>query len=106
MKAAFALIVVVLALVLVTVASARRPSPATVAFWDRVAACETHGTWSGLGSTYQGGLGFYRTTWDWWARETGYYGRYPDAGMAPRLVQIEVADYGYRHYGNGWGCIR
>jgi len=78
--------------------------PSTVAYWDRVAECETHSTWRGLGHTYQGGLGFYWSTWDWWARELGLLRQYPDAGLAPRLVQIRVADYGRRVHGGYWGC--
>jgi hypothetical protein len=76
----------------------------TVAYWDRVAQCETGSTWRGLGRTYQGGLGFYWATWDWWARELGLHRRYPDAGLAPRLVQIRVADYGLRVHRGYWGC--
>ena len=85
--------------------AARRLSPATIAFWDRVAYCETGSRWGGLGSTYQGGLGFYYTTWNWWASELGLLARYPDAGDAPRLVQIQVADYGRRVHHGYWGCI-
>src|SRR5215471_5704172 len=74
--------------------AAGAPLPhSTVAYWDRVAACETGGRWRGLGATYQGGLGIYAATWDWWAGELGLERRYPDAGDAPRLVQIRVADY-------------
>lgn len=79
-------------------------SKATIAYWDRVAHCETQSHWRGLGSTYQGGLGFFYTTWDWWARELGLAHRYPDAGLAPRLVQIRVADYGRRVHHGYWGC--
>jgi hypothetical protein len=105
-QALSALAVALLLAVVVTPASGSRPlSAATIAFWTRVAQCETGATWSGLGSTYQGGLGFYRTTWDAWAREMGVYDRYPDAGMAPRLTQIAVADYGYRVHGGYWGCL-
>lgn len=91
--------------------SAARPlSPAAIAFWDRVAHCEqplgAGARWSHPGPTYQGGLGFYFSTWDWWARELGLHRRYPDAGDAPRLVQIRVADYGRRVHRGYWGCIR
>jgi resuscitation-promoting factor RpfA len=79
-------------------------SQATVAYWDGVAACETGGAWRGLGPVYQGGLGFYSATWDWWAGELGLERRYPDAGDAPRLVQIRVADYGRRVHAGYWGC--
>ena len=70
-----------------------------------MARCETGSRWGGLGATYQGGLGIYYTTWDWWARELGVLARYPDAGDAPRLVQIQVADYGRRVHHGYWGCI-
>lgn len=83
--------------------SAPLPS-STIAYWDGVAQCETGGHWRGLGSTYQGGLGFYASTWDEWARELGLDRRYPDAGDAPRLVQIRVADYGARVHDGYWGC--
>ena len=83
-------------------ASARAES---VAFWRAVARCETGSHWRGLGPTYQGGLGIYWATWDWWARELGLERRYPDAGLAPALVQIRVADYGYRVHRGYWGCI-
>ncbi len=102
----------VLVLLLATAASsradrlapARELAPATIAYWDRVAACETGSSWRGLGSTYQGGLGIYWATWDTWARELGLQARYPDAGDAPRLVQIRVADYGRRVHRGYWGC--
>jgi hypothetical protein len=80
-------------------------SASTIAFWDGVAKCETGSSWRGLGSTYQGGLGIYSRTWDWWAGELGLDRRYPDAGDAPRLVQIRVADYGRRVHNGGWGCL-
>lgn len=80
-------------------------SDSTVAFWTRVAECETGGAWRGLGSVYQGGLGIYYRTWDWWAKELGLWSQYPDAGLAPRLVQIRVADYGRRIHRGYWGCL-
>jgi len=79
-------------------------TPATVAYWDRVAQCETGRRWQAPGPTYQGGVGFYWATWDWWARELGLHRRYPDAHLAPRLVQIRVADYGRRVHRGYWGC--
>ena len=81
-------------------------SSSAIAFWDGVAQCETGSHWRGLGPTYQGGLGIYSSTWDWWAGELGLDRRYPDAGDAPRLVQIRVADYGRRVHAGAWGCIR
>jgi hypothetical protein len=96
------------AFVVVSVARGARPPALTradVAYWDRVADCETGSTWRGLGATYQGGLGFYWATWDWWARELGLQARYPDAGLAPRLVQIRVAKYGRLEHRGYWGCL-
>jgi Transglycosylase-like domain len=110
--AAIILLAVVLFFVLMLIdgaiaeaSSSSRLSPSTIAFWDGVARCETGSTWTGLGSTYQGGLGIYAPNWDRWAGELGLERRYPDAGDAPRLVQIRVAEYGLEH-GAGWGCIR
>jgi Transglycosylase-like domain len=71
--------------------------------WYRVAACETHYNWDAAG-TYQGGLGFYYKTWDWWAGELGF-SAYRSAGDAPPWVQIQVAQYGYSKYHGYWGCI-
>jgi hypothetical protein len=98
------------AIALVRAAAAEASSSApltrsTIAFWDRVAQCETGSDWRGLGSTYQGGLGIYASTWDSWATELGLEARYPDAGDAPRLVQIRVADYGRRVHRGYWGCL-
>lgn len=76
-----------------------------MAFWDRVQHCEEPTTgWSTRGSTYSGGVGFYNSTWSYWAGKLGLARRYPNASDAPRLVQITVAEYGYQHRGY-WGCI-
>lgn len=79
----------------------------TIAAWQRVASCETGATWSGLGATYQGGLGIWYGNWDRWARHFGLSGRYPDAGDAPAIVQIRLADWAYRHESPRpyWGCF-
>jgi len=87
--------------VVITPASGARSS-----WWDRLAACETGSRWEGLGSTYQGGLGVWYGNWDRWARRFGLSARYPDAGDAPRSVQIALASWAYynerpRPY---WGC--
>jgi hypothetical protein len=81
-------------------------SPDRIAFWDRIANCETGGNWRMSGSTYEGGVGFAGTTWRWWARELGLLARYPHANLAPRLVQIRVAEYGLTRYRGYWGCNR
>jgi hypothetical protein len=102
-RAAIAAAVSAVALVAVPAAPAEL-SRSTVAYWRGIARCETGAHWRGLGPVYQGGLGIYWATWDWWARELGLERRYPDAGDAPALVQIRVADYGYRVHGGYWGC--
>lgn len=93
--------------------------PETIRAWERVAQCETGGVlgyplwdWgkyrhrSSLeGSKYEGGVGFYWGTWDWWAGELGLIKKYPHAYDAPKLVQIRVADYGLRVHNGYWGCL-
>lgn len=85
-------------------------------FWINVGQCEQPGAgafgvnWSMPGPTYQGGLGFYSTTWKMWASELKpggrtVYERFPNAGLAPMRVQIWVAEHGLTTDGNGWGCI-
>lgn len=103
-----ALIALVIALVLgvvITPASgARALTPQQVKYWTAIAACETGGNWAMSGSTYEGGVGFAVTTYRWWARELGYLARYPHAYMAPRLVQMQIAQYGLERYNGYWGC--
>jgi Transglycosylase-like domain len=98
-------VLVVVALLVIARAATAKLTPERLAFWDRVARCETGGNWQMRGSTYSGGLGFYNGTWSWWARELGVVSRYPTANLAPRLVQIRVAEYGYRVHRGYWGCI-
>jgi hypothetical protein len=88
----------------ITTDASAKLRPDVVAYWDRIARCETGGNWQMRGSTYSGGVGFYNRTYEWWARELGLLSRYPSANMAPRLVQIRVADYGWRRYRGYWGC--
>jgi hypothetical protein len=94
----------VLALVLASAAQAKL-NPEKINYWNRIHNCEQPSTWS-MGGTYQGGLGMYWSTWDWWAGELGLARRYPDAGHAPPIVQMRVADYGYRAHRGYWGCFR
>lgn len=76
-----------------------------IVFWTRVQGCEEGVTgWSTRGSRYEGGVGFAVTTWAEWSRELGLSGRYPHAYMAPPLVQMAVAEYGWRN-GGYWGTI-
>jgi hypothetical protein len=94
-------------------ASDGSPSGLLADFWRSVASCETGQRWDwgsrnrpGEGTTYQGGLGFYWATWDWWATELGLIRKYPHAYDAPANVQILVADHGYRRHRGYWGCFR
>jgi hypothetical protein len=101
--ASILLALLLLALVALTVARAAL-TPATIRYWEAIAACETHSNWGMRGPVYEGGLGFYVGTWRWWARELQLLARYPHAYMAPRIVQIRVADYGARVHRGYWGC--
>lgn len=69
--------------------------------WDRIAACETGGTWSMRGSSYSGGVGFANTTWNAFGGQEFA----SNAGLATREQQIIVAER-VRDYGGytGWGC--
>lgn len=91
-------------------------SQATLKYWIGVGRCEQRGNgifgvqWNFPGPKYQGGLGFYSGTWDWWASELNPGGRsvlsrFPNAGDAPWRVQIWVADYGLKTHNGYWGCI-
>ena len=71
----------------------------------RMHQCEQPGSWTVRGN-WQGGLGIYSGTWDTGVRELGLSSRYPDANMAPPMIQIAVADYGYRVHRWGWGCFK
>ena len=85
-------------------------------FWQRLAQCETAGRWNwgkyahsprrraSEGTTFEGGLGFYVSTWRQWAKSVHVLGRYPHAWMAPPVVQVKVAAYGLRR-GGYWGCL-
>lgn len=107
-------------IVLVIAAAARGAAhhprqPATPEFWIRDAICETGhnppywdwgkpGTGHGTPGGYEGGIGYYPSTWRWWAGKVGVLRRYPHAYMAPSWVQAKVAQYGLDHYGK-WGCV-
>lgn len=93
----------------------------TIAYWKKIGACETghiglpsdgpaRWDWGSKnrrseGRTYQGGVGFYHGTWDWWAKELKIHSRYPEAYKAPMLIQIMVADYGWKKHRGYWGCM-
>ena len=104
-RVALALLAAYMAALAVAVKAHAKLPAATIAFWDRVAACETGGNWRMHGSTYSGGVGFYNRTWEWWARELGLLHRFPSADRAPRLVQIRVAEYGLNTHRGYWGCL-
>jgi Transglycosylase-like domain len=99
------LTVYLLALAFAVKAAAKLPVE-RLAFWDRIAACETGSDWQMKGATYEGGVGFYVATWRWWASELGLLRRFPHAYLAPRLTQIRVAEYGLRNHDGYWGCNR
>lgn len=80
-------------------------SPSVVAYWERLHRCEQPSGWHGGFPRYPGGLGIYAPNWTWAARELGLLGRYPNGASAPPLVQIRVADYGYRAHRWYWGCF-
>ena len=83
-------------------------------FWLQVARCETGARWNwgkyagtaaqrpGEGTIFQGGLGFYASTWTLW--RTQIHVRYRLAWQAPPLVQVKVAAWGLEH-GGYWGCL-
>jgi hypothetical protein len=78
-------------------------TPERINYWERIHQCEQPDAWSHLQfSEYSGGLGISNGAWDWWAGELGLTKRYPTAGHAPRLVQIRVADYGWRIHRGSW----
>ena len=97
-----------IALVLAATAKATiaKLNPATVAYWNRMHNCEQPDSWSHLYyREYKGGLGISNGAWNWWAGELGLLRRYPTAGHAPPIVQIRVADFGWRKYRGNWGCM-
>jgi hypothetical protein len=79
-------------------------------FWRDLAHCETGGRWDwgrqhrpGEGHVFEGGLGFYASTWRRWSESLGI--RYEHAWQAPPAVQVLVASWGLAH-GGYWGCLR
>jgi hypothetical protein len=105
-QALLALAIALLLAIVITPASGSRPlSAATIAYWDKIGRCETGGNYQMHGSSFSGGLGFANSTYEWWADELGFLARYPSADLAPRLVQIRIADFGYRLYRGYWGCM-
>ena len=90
-------------------------------FWERLATCETghigapndgrpRWNWGALhrhleGKTFEGGVGFFSSTWRLWAGDLGLLPLYPHAYLAPPGVQVRVAEYGFAR-GGYWGCNR
>lgn len=91
---------------------AQRPAPVVKAkpsnhdLWLRVGRCERPGRgyggveWTNRGPYYEGGLGFARSSWDYY-KPKGY----PDnAGDATWRQQMVVANRLWSRAGWGWGC--
>lgn len=76
---------------------------ADVAYWDRMAQCETGGNWQHFPyGTWTGGLGIYNQTWIGWGG--GEFA--PTAGQATKEQQIIVADRIAADVGySAWGCV-
>ena len=79
-------------------------------FWRSLAHCETGGRWDwgsrhrpGEGPAFEGGLGFYSSTWTLWRQQLGV--SFVHAWQAPPEVQVTVAAWGLAH-GGYWGCLR
>ena len=78
-------------------------------FWQAVATCETGGRWDwgryrrpGEGTTYEGGVGFFRSSFQLWEHALGL--RFAHAWQASPAVQVRVARYGLS-VGGFWGCL-
>lgn len=107
MRKAVAVAVAVGALAAPGFAEARLP--ANYSTWIRIGRCEQPGKgyrgiyWSHPGPTYQGGLGFFYRTWDYY-KPRGYPA---DAGQATWRQQMRVANRVAASVGfTAWGCYR
>lgn len=83
----------------------------SVEWWYELGRCEQPGSgeggvnWTAGDSTYGGGLGFYRGTWDAYRGEAGIDVDEPD--QATPAQQIAVGRAVFAHHGAGaWGCSR
>lgn len=86
-----------------------RPMPQNYSLWIKIGRCEQPGPgyrgiyWRHPGPTYQGGLGFYYATWDYY-KPRGYPS---DAGQATWRQQMRVANRVAASVGfTAWGCYR
>jgi hypothetical protein len=80
--------------------------PDVIAYWQGpLHNCEQPSGWHGGFPRYPGGLGIYEPNWRSAARELGLLRRYPNGASAPILVQVRVADYGYRAHRWYWSCF-
>src|SRR5262245_22271128 len=115
-RARAAVVAVAAAALLGLAPTATAESSTVSVFWQRLAQCETAGRWDwgkfagtgrrrpAEGSTFEGGLGFYASTWRLGAKAVHVLGEYPHAWMAPPPVQVKVASYGLQR-GGYWGCL-
>jgi hypothetical protein len=97
-------------LILLALALAAPVEAGVPAFWRSLAQCETGSRWDwgkqhrpGEGPEFEGGLGFYASTWTLWRQQLGIAFRH--AWQAPPAVQVQVAAWGLAH-GGSWGCLR
>lgn len=86
-----------------------RPMPQNYSLWVKIGRCEQPGKgyrgvyWAHPGPTYQGGLGFFHRTWDYY-KPRGYPA---DAGQATWRQQMRVANRVAADVGfTAWGCYR
>lgn len=85
--------------VLIRESLTRTPKPkATIAFWDKLAVCETNSNWKD-GGKWAGGLGIYQGTWE----NFGGTEFAPSPGKATKKEQIIVA---HRISTQGYKTIR
>lgn len=87
---------------LAAVGTAGKLPPESVAFWNRLHACEEPGQWFQRGTRYVSGLGIYAPNWYRWAPHVG-------VRTAPWKTrpydQMRIADYGWRTERAWWGCF-
>ena len=102
-------VVATLAVAALAPAAQARPLPQNYSLWIKIGRCEQPGSgyrgvyWSHPGPTYQGGLGFYYATWDYY-KPKGYPA---DAGQATWRQQMRVANRVAAKVGfTAWGCYR